>query len=276
MVKLRERWMVAVLFAILLHLGVFLIFYIDNHKGNTSNNVGDKNTVKSDRVGQMALSTESLAQQNMSEPNQAQSDDDLPPLKTETETLVVNETTAATITATNTDTQSQESVSTTEESEGNRTDAAAERVMPAQQPTTSAQQSRLQQTEPSDTTVSGVEPDTESEIDSDTETSKITTGQSKRKEREEAVRKSAADVEAAINSASLLARDVPTQNTNVELDTDYQAAKSEVEEANNRLSDAINSVKRQNQQKIEALQQQRESSATNQAESSNQDIESRQ
>ncbi|MGO1250804.1 hypothetical protein [Psychrobacter sp.] len=224
----------------------------------------------------MALSTESLAQQNMSEPNQAQSDDDLPPLKTETETLVVNETTAATITATNTDTQSQESVSTTEESEGNRTDAAAERVMPAQQPTTSAQQSRLQQTEPSDTTVSGVEPDTESEIDSDTETSKITTGQSKRKEREEAVRKSAADVEAAINSASLLARDVPTQNTNVELDTDYQAAKSEVEEANNRLSDAINSVKRQNQQKIEALQQQRESSATNQAESSNQDIESRQ
>ena len=51
--------------------------------------------------------------------------------------------------------------------------------------------------------------------------------------------------------------DVPTQKRMVNIDKDYLAAKSEVEEINDQLSAAINEVKKRNQQKIDGRQQQR-------------------
>ena len=43
------------------------------------------------------------------------------------------------------------------------------------------------------------------------------------------------------------------------MDKDYQKMKSEVEEANNKLSDAINEVKKRNQQKIDNRRQRNDS-----------------
>lgn len=57
------------------------------------------------------------------------------------------------------------------------------------------------------------------------------------------------------NNASLLDIDVPAQKSNVTIDKDYLSAKSEVEAINDQLSAAINEVKKRNQQKIDEQQQ---------------------
>jgi len=57
------------------------------------------------------------------------------------------------------------------------------------------------------------------------------------------------------NNASLLDIDVPAQKSNVKIDKDYLSAKSEVEAINSQLSAAINEVKKRNQQKIDEQQQ---------------------
>ena len=65
------------------------------------------------------------------------------------------------------------------------------------------------------------------------------------------------NLETIKNNAGLLDMDVPTQKRTVNIDKDYLAAKSEVEEINDQLSAAINEVKKRNQQKIDGRQQQR-------------------
>ena len=57
------------------------------------------------------------------------------------------------------------------------------------------------------------------------------------------------------NEAALLATDVPMQREQVKIDKEYLSMKSEVEEVNNRLSAAINEVKKRNQQKIDQIEQ---------------------
>ncbi|WP_379544570.1 hypothetical protein [Psychrobacter sp. R86515] len=57
------------------------------------------------------------------------------------------------------------------------------------------------------------------------------------------------------NNASLLDIDVPAQKINVKIDKNYLSAKSEVEAINDQLSAAINEVKKRNQQKIDEQQQ---------------------
>lgn len=59
------------------------------------------------------------------------------------------------------------------------------------------------------------------------------------------------------NEAALLATDVPIQREQVKIDKEYLSMKSEVEEVNNRLSAAINEVKKRNQQKIDQIEQQK-------------------
>ena len=59
------------------------------------------------------------------------------------------------------------------------------------------------------------------------------------------------------NEAALLATDVPMQREQVKIDKEYLSMKSEVEEVNNRLSAAINEVKKRNQQKIDQIEQQK-------------------
>lgn len=57
------------------------------------------------------------------------------------------------------------------------------------------------------------------------------------------------------NDVGLLNMDVPTQKTEVKTDKDFDSVKSEVEKINSQLSDAINEVKKRNQQKIDQMQQ---------------------
>lgn len=59
------------------------------------------------------------------------------------------------------------------------------------------------------------------------------------------------------NDASLLDTDVPIQKEQVKIDKEYLSMKSEVEEVNNRLSAAIDEVKKRNQQKIDQMEQQK-------------------
>ena len=59
------------------------------------------------------------------------------------------------------------------------------------------------------------------------------------------------------NEAALLATDVPMQREQVKIDKEYLSMKSEVEEVNNRLSAAIDEVKKRNQQKIDQMEQQK-------------------
>lgn len=63
------------------------------------------------------------------------------------------------------------------------------------------------------------------------------------------------NMEQAKNNAGLLDRDIPTQKSNIKVDKDYLSAKSEVEAVNDQLSAAINEVKKRNQQKIDERQQ---------------------
>ena len=59
------------------------------------------------------------------------------------------------------------------------------------------------------------------------------------------------NMEQAKNNAGLLDRDIPTQKSNIKVDKDYLSAKSEVEAVNDQLSAAINEVKKRNQHKID-------------------------
>jgi len=63
------------------------------------------------------------------------------------------------------------------------------------------------------------------------------------------------NMEQAKNNAGLLDRDVPIQKSNIKVDRDYLSAKSEVEAVNDQLSAAINEVKKRNQQRIDERQQ---------------------
>lgn len=65
-----------------------------------------------------------------------------------------------------------------------------------------------------------------------------------------------ATLEEIKNNAGLLDMDVPTQKTEIKIDQEYKNTKSEVENTNNQLSNAINEFKKRNQQKIEQMQQQ--------------------
>ena len=50
---------------------------------------------------------------------------------------------------------------------------------------------------------------------------------------------------------------MPIQKEQVKIDKEYLSMKSEVEEVNNRLSAAIDEVKKRNQQKIDQMEQQK-------------------
>lgn len=72
---------------------------------------------------------------------------------------------------------------------------------------------------------------------------------------DDSVNESNLTLEEIKNNAGLLDMDVPTQISKVKIDQNYKDMKSEVEKTNSQLSDAINEVKKRNQQKIEQMQQ---------------------
>lgn len=69
--------------------------------------------------------------------------------------------------------------------------------------------------------------------------------------------------------AGLLSTDVPTQQSDIQMDKDYLSAKSEVEDLNSQLSAAINEVKNRNQQKINERQRLRNGADTSESQSAN-------
>ena len=70
------------------------------------------------------------------------------------------------------------------------------------------------------------------------------------------------NIENLKNDAGLLDIDVPAQKSTVQIDKDYLSAKSEAEDINDQLSRAINEVKNRNQQKIDERQRLRNDALT--------------
>lgn len=64
------------------------------------------------------------------------------------------------------------------------------------------------------------------------------------------------DLDNLTNDVILLNIDVPIRNSKVQLGRNYDLIRSEIEETNDQLSDAINEVKKRNQQKIDEIQRQ--------------------
>lgn len=56
-------------------------------------------------------------------------------------------------------------------------------------------------------------------------------------------------------NSNVISRDMPTQKVEVHIDSEYDLIKEELEDVNNEISNAINEVKKHNQQKIDQIQQ---------------------
>ncbi|KTF08425.1 secreted protein [marine sediment metagenome] len=221
MSKLREKWLVALLLAILLHVAVFFIFYLNLDNDTNINTNNDS-----------ALSEQDVAEQMTTLPQP----DPLPPLKTQMHTAILEESRIPT--------KENKRLQTPLEDASQSTPIASD--TPVSEPKAS-HDDRLISPKASETLVKQT-----LRKKTDTEKQGVTDANI-------AISNEDAAVEAAIKNAGLLAGDVPIQETRVEMDKDYQKMKSEVEEANNKLSDAINEVKKRNQQKIDNRRQRNDS-----------------
>ncbi|WP_186474059.1 hypothetical protein [Psychrobacter sp. KCTC 72983] len=216
MTKPQEKLLVAVLLAILLHVGAFFIFYL-NFDDNTN---------------ERAISKENVTEQ-ITMPVQS---DAYPPLKTQSYIAILDDA----------------KVSIKDNKESQRSLETSSQITPiAVDNQTSNAKVDIDDRSTSTKNSKAVVRQT---LGQNNSTAKVVL-----MEDNIIIANTDETAETTIKNAGLLARDVPIQNTGVEIDKDYQKMKSEVDDANDRLSDAINEVKKRNQQKIEARQQRKDS-----------------
>ncbi|WP_201580479.1 hypothetical protein [Psychrobacter sp. Pi2-52] len=229
MMKFREKWFRALCLAILVHVGVFFIFYLNTHQTD-SVEVAESQT----------NSTEPIAINNVDLPEKVY-------------------TTTVTNTKTSNDTNNNVEDTVNKKSEiGNELEASQLTSSDEQtanvesrkaSPSSAANNVNDKSKKPASTSIESVQanknpPQKEKALDAQTDS----TTQS-------IVASTDDKLEEIKNNASLLDIDVPAQKSNVKIDKDYLSAKSEVEAINDQLSAAINEVKKRNQQKIDEQQQ---------------------
>lgn len=227
--KFREKWFRALCLAILVHVGVFFIFYLNTHQTD-SVEVAESQT----------NSTEPIAINNVDLPEKVY-------------------TTTVTNTKTSNDTNNNVEDTVNKKSEiGNELEASQLTSSDEQtanvesrkaSPSSAANNVNDKSKKPASTSIESVQanknpPQKEKALDAQTDS----TTQS-------IVASTDDKLEEIKNNASLLDIDVPAQKSNVKIDKDYLSAKSEVEAINDQLSAAINEVKKRNQQKIDEQQQ---------------------
>lgn len=228
MVKLSEKWIIAALLAIILHVGIFSIFYLNFNEDTDIENTNIKNTDIDNTT--ISVSEENDVTELSDAPDLYKK---LPPLKTQTAEKVLSKD------------EIPSDDSNLKDSSLPATDKSltlTDNEMPILSIATTTKP-----IPPKDSEVTIVQTLQKNDVTPKEDSS---AGQSSTALNKDKV------VETAIKDASLLAMDIPTQSTTVKMDKEYQAIKDEVEEANSKLSEAINEVKKRNQQKIDNMQKQ--------------------
>lgn len=227
--KFREKWFRALCLAILVHVGVFFIFYLNTHQTD-SVEVAESQT----------NSTEPIAINNVDLPEKVYTTT-VTNTKTSNDTNnnvedtvnkkseIGNEPETSQLTSSDEQTANVESRKAPSSPAANNVDNKPEK--PA---STSKEPAQANKTPPQNEKMPNAQ------IDSNTQSIVANTDDK---------------LEEIKNNASLLDIDVPAQRSNVKIDKDYLSAKSEVEAINDQLSAAINEVKKRNQQKIDEQQQ---------------------
>ncbi|MBI0426257.1 hypothetical protein [Psychrobacter sp. NG27] len=233
MIKFREKWFWALCLAVLVHVAVFFIFYMNMNKTDSSD-----------------VASSSI---NKDEPLAINSQDSSVPDKIYTTTLKSTEasdskdsdstgsdsgdTAVNAADRTGTDTSSRtELTSSNKETSANTSSSIEDN---AQKPASTAKKTAQENDVPTQKSARQNNKLLENQLNENTQS---------------IVTNSNETLETFRNNAGLLDIDVPTRQSNVKLDKDYLSAKSEVEEINNQLSSAINEVKKRNQQKIDNRQ----------------------
>jgi len=229
MMKFREKWFWALCLAVLVHVGVFFIFYLNTHQTD-SVEVTDSQT----------NSTEPIAINNVDLPEKVYTTT-VTSTKTSNDTSdsvedtvnkkseIGNEPKTSQLTSSDEQTANVESRKAPSSSAANNVDDK-----PKKPASTSIESAQANSTAPQKEKALNVQ------TDSNTQSIVASTDDK---------------LEEIKNNASLLDIDVPAQKSNVKIDKDYLSAKSEVEAINAQLSAAINEVKKRNQQKIDEQQQ---------------------
>ena len=227
--KFREKWFRALCLAILVHVGVFFIFYLNTHQTD-SVEVAESQT----------NSTEPIAINNVDLPEKVYTTT-VTNTKTSNDTNnnvedtvnkkseIGNEPKTSQLTSSDEQTANVESRKAPSSPAANNVDNKPEK--PA---STSKEPAQANKTPPQNEKMPNAQ------IDSNTQSIVANTDDK---------------LEEIKNNASLLDIDVPAQKSNVKIDKDYLSAKSEVEAINDQLSAVINEVKKRNQQKIDEQQQ---------------------
>lgn len=227
--KFREKWFRALCLAILVHVGVFFIFYLNTHQTD-SVEVAESQT----------NSTEPIAINNVDLPEKVYTTT-VTNTKTSNDTNnnvedtvnkkseIGNEPETSQLTSSDEQTANVESRKAPSSPAANNVDNKPEK--PA---STSKEPAQANKTPPQNEKMPNAQ------IDSNTQSIVANTDDK---------------LEEIKNNASLLDIDVPAQRSNVKIDKDYLSAKSEVEAINDQLSAVINEVKKRNQQKIDEQQQ---------------------
>lgn len=214
MVKLREKWLAALALAILLHAGIFLIFYINQNENiPTSTTDGKKNN-----AAQLAASNP---------------DSDYILVDTGVYTTTLKDSKTSPVIQ---DDQEQ-NIENSEQSSPNNTEKEA---LPSQE-------------------------NSESKADTATINNQNLQGKNKEIERNSAKHTGTALPENVnglgerMDDTAVLNRNMPKLKSEADMDnkadSKYESVNEELEEINNQLSDAINEVKKRNQQKIDQSQQ---------------------
>ncbi|KRG37032.1 hypothetical protein [Psychrobacter sp. P11G3] len=229
MMKFREKWFWALCLAVLVHVGVFFVFYLNTHQTD-SVEVADSqtNTTKPAAINNVDLPekiyTTTVTSTKTSNDTNNNVEDTV-----NKKSEIGNEPETSQLISSDEQTASVESRKAPSSPATNNVNDK-----PKKPASTSIESSQANKTPPQNEKIPNVQ------TDSNTQSIVASTDDK---------------LEDIKNNASLLDIDVPAQKSNVKIDKDYLSAKSEVEAINDQLSSAINEVKKRNQQKIDEQQQ---------------------
>ncbi len=244
MMKFREKWFWALCLAVLVHVGVFFIFYLNTHQtdsvevAESQMKTAEPTVINNVDLPEKVYTTSVTSTKTSDDTNDNVED------TVNTKSEIGNEPKTSQLTSSDEQTASVESRKAPHSSAANNLDGK-----PKKPASTSMESSQANKTPPQKDKMPN------DQIDSNTQSIVASTDDK---------------LEEIKNNASLLDIDVPAQKSNVKIDKDYLSAKSEVEAINDQLSAAINEVKKRNQQKIDEQQQLRnEANSQKFSESSN-------
>ncbi|MFP3456381.1 hypothetical protein R0J89_08950 [Psychrobacter sp. SIMBA_152] len=229
MMKFREKWFWALCLAVLVHVGVFFVFYLNTHQTDSVEvaesqiKTAEPTVINNVDLPEKVYTTSVTSTKTSDDTNDNVED------TVNKKSEIGNEPKTSQLTSSDEQTANVESRKAPPSSAANNVDGK-----PKKPASTSIVSAQANKTPPQE------EKALNAQTDSNTQSIVASTNDK---------------LEEIKNNASLLDIDVPAQKSNVKIDKDYLSAKSEVEAINDQLSAAINEVKKRNQQKIDEQQQ---------------------